>query len=72
MSEQSAYVSVGEAAAMLRVSDPVIARMLRDGTLVWEVNPMDHRGKIIRRADVLALVAKRPAKMPPKSGADAA
>jgi helix-turn-helix protein len=69
---ESVYVSVGEARQMLGVSDPVIARMLRDGTLAWEVNPMDHRGKIIKRADVLALVAKRPAKMPPRKEADAA
>jgi hypothetical protein len=66
------WVSVTEARLMLGVSEDKIARMLSAGELTWEVNPVDHRGKIIRRADVLALVAKRPAKMPPKSGVDAA
>jgi hypothetical protein len=69
---ESEWVSVAEAGQMLSVSQAKMGRLLRDGTLAWEVNPMDHRGKIIKRADVLALLAKRPAKMPPKSGADAA
>jgi hypothetical protein len=63
------YVSVEEARQMLGIAAPTMTRLLRDGVLAWEVNPVDRRGKIIKRTDVLALVAKRPAKMPPRQEA---
>jgi hypothetical protein len=66
------YVSAAEAAAMLGTTPQTLTRMLHDGTLAWEVNPLDKRGKIIKRSDVLKLAAKRPAKMPPRKEVDAA
>jgi hypothetical protein len=70
--QEPEYVSVAEAAALLETSTVTIARLLRDGILPWEPNLLDRRGKLIKRVDVLALVAKRPAKMPPRKGMDAA
>jgi hypothetical protein len=57
---ESLYVSVAEAREMLGVSEPRIAKMLKDGVLKWERNPVDQRGKIILRRDVEALAAKVP------------
>jgi hypothetical protein len=54
---ESEYISVAEAREMLGVSEPKMAKMLRDGMLKWERNPLDMRGKLIRRADVEALAA---------------
>jgi len=54
------YVSAAEAREMLGVSEPHMARLLKEGVLVWERNPIDRRGKIIKLADVEALVAKLP------------
>lgn len=62
------FVSVAEAREILGVSEPKMARMLADGTLKWEPNPVDRRGKIIRRRDVEMLTARMPARM----GKDAA
>lgn len=58
----SDYVSVAEARDMLGVSEPKIARMIKEGLLKADPNPVDKRGKIIRRADVEALAAKLPKK----------
>jgi hypothetical protein len=57
---ESKYVSVAEAREMLGVSEPRIAKMLKDGVLKWEKNPVDQRGKIILRADVEKLAEKVP------------
>lgn len=65
---KSEYVSVAEARDILGVSEPKMARMLADGVLKWEPNPVDRRGKIIRRRDVEMLAAKMPARV----GKDAA
>jgi len=56
------YVSVAEAREILGVSKPRMTEMLKDGTLPWEPNPVDRRGKILRRVDVLRLAAKLPKK----------
>jgi hypothetical protein len=58
----SEYITVAEARDLLGVSEPKIARMIRDGVLRTEPNPVDKRSKIIRRSDVLALAAKIPAR----------
>ena len=55
---QSEYISVAEARELLGVSKTRIAEMVRKGELVWEPNPVDRRGKLLRRADVEALAAK--------------
>ena len=59
---ESEYITVAEARDMLGVSDPKIARMMKDGVLHAEENPVDKRSKIIPRAEVVALVAKIPAR----------
>jgi hypothetical protein len=59
---ESEYVSVAEAQEMLGVSKTRMAEMLRNGELQWERNPVDRRGKIVRRADVEALARKAPKK----------
>jgi excisionase family DNA binding protein len=56
----AAYVTVRQAQALLGVSRDVIAKLLREGTLPWERNPLDTRSKLIKRSDVDALAAKRP------------
>jgi hypothetical protein len=55
---ESEYVSVAEAREILGVSKPRMAEILKKGLLAWEPNPVDERGKLIRRADVEALAAK--------------
>ena len=65
---ESEYITVAEARDILGVSDPKIARMIREGKLTAEENPVDKRSKIIRRAEVLALAAKIPPK-PTKNAA---
>lgn len=58
----SEYISAKEAQEMLGVSKPRMAEMLEKRELNWEPNPVDRRGKIIRRAEVEALAAKLPSK----------
>jgi hypothetical protein len=65
----SEWVNVAEAREMLGVSAPKIARMIADGVLRTEPNPVDRRGKIIRRAEVEALAAKLPDRTAKKEAA---
>lgn len=65
---ESEYITVAEARDMLGVSDPKIARMIKDGKLHAEENPADKRSKIIRRDEVMTLAAK----IPPKPAKNAA
>jgi len=58
----SEYISVAEARELLGVSEPKMARMIKDGVLRTEPNPVDKRSKIIRRSDVQVLAAKVPAR----------
>ncbi len=56
---------VSEAAELLGVSGKTMTRMLKDGELtVVGLDPVDHRAKLVRRADVEAILrqAARPAK----------
>lgn len=55
---ESTYISVAEAREILGISEPRIAVMLRDGILTWEPNPVDRRGKLLRRAEVEELALK--------------
>jgi DNA-binding MarR family transcriptional regulator len=55
---ESEYVSVAEAREILGVSKPRMAEILKKGLLAWEPNPVDERGKLIRRTDVEELAAK--------------
>lgn len=56
------YMTVAEAQEYLDVSKRAISRMIEEGLLPAEPNPFDKRSKLIPRAIVEALKAKRPAK----------
>lgn len=58
MSEESEFISVAEAREILGVSATRMAEMLREGELTAETNPLDRRGKLVKRADVEALARK--------------
>jgi hypothetical protein len=58
MSDESEYISVAEAREILGVSPTRMAEMLKRGELSSEPNPVDRRGKLIKRADVLVLARK--------------
>jgi excisionase family DNA binding protein len=66
-SEQPEFMRVSEAAALLGISNRTMTRMLTDGSLeVVGLDPMDHRAKLVRRADVEAILrlTARPQKSP--------
>ena len=52
------YISVAEARDLLGVSKTRIATMIARGELAWEHNPVDRRGKLVKRSDVEALAVK--------------
>jgi excisionase family DNA binding protein len=54
----SEYISVAEAREILGVSKTRIAEMVKRGELTSEPNPVDRRGKLLRRDEVEALAAK--------------
>jgi hypothetical protein len=55
------YISVAEARAILGVSKPKMADLLKEGKLLHaEPNPVDKRGKMLRLAEVEALAAMLP------------
>lgn len=58
VSEEFEYISVAEAREILNVSPTRIAEMLKNGELAAETNPLDRRGKLVKRADVEALARK--------------
>lgn len=60
--EEPEYLTVGEAQEMLGVTKRKIADLIERGLLPAELNPFDRRSKLVKRADVLALQAKMPAK----------
>ena len=58
MSGESEFISVAEAREILGVSATRMAEMLKKGELAAEQNPLDRRGKLVKRADVEALARK--------------
>ena len=52
----SEYMNVSQAAEVLGVSRRTIWRLIHSGTLPAIANPIDHRGKLIRRNAVEQLV----------------
>lgn len=58
MDDESEFISVADAREILGVSATRMAEMLRTGELVAEQNPLDRRGKLVKRADVEALARK--------------
>lgn len=64
-SEQPEMMRVTDAAELLGVSRKTMTRMLNDGELeIVGKDPVDHRAKLVRRADVEAILrqAARPAR----------
>ncbi len=63
MASDGEYISVAEARDILGISKPRMAEILKEGKLLHaEPNPLDRRGKILRRSEVEALAAKLPKK----------
>ena len=58
MGEETEYVTIAEARAILGVSKPRMAELLREGALIAEENPLDKRSKLVKRADVEALARR--------------
>ena len=56
------YMTVADARDLLGVSARKIAQMIAEGTLPTEPHPLDKRSKLVRRADVDALMVKLPKK----------
>jgi excisionase family DNA binding protein len=54
--QPSELLTLSEAARVLGVSRPKMTRMVSKGLLVTHNNPLDERTKLVRRADVLALL----------------
>lgn len=52
------YITVGEARARLGVSGPKMAQLIREGVLTTAGSPLDKRVKLVRVADVEALMAR--------------
>jgi predicted site-specific integrase-resolvase len=62
------FMRVSEAAELLGVSRKTITRMIADGELaIVGRDPVDHRAKLVRRADVEAIL--RQANRPPRKEA---
>lgn len=58
MLDESEFISVAEAREILGISPTRMADLLKQGTLNAEQNPLDRRGKLLKRADVEALAWK--------------
>jgi Helix-turn-helix domain len=52
------YMTAAEAADYLGVGNKKMARMLKEGTLPWQPDPLDERFKLVKRSDVEALAAR--------------
>jgi hypothetical protein len=53
-----ALMTAGEARELLSVGRQKMAQMLADGTLPYELDPLDKRIRLLKRADVEALAAR--------------
>ncbi len=58
MATDEQYMTVGEAREYLGVGNKKIAKMLKDGTLPSQPDPLDQRSKLVKRSDVEALKAR--------------
>jgi hypothetical protein len=66
MSQDDEYISVAQARKILGVSGPKMAQLLKSGQLASEPNPVDRRGKILKRSEVEVLAAKVPKRSQPE------
>lgn len=52
------WITLSEAAKLLRVSRPKMSRLVSSGTLETKEDPLDQRVRLVRRDDVLALIVR--------------
>jgi hypothetical protein len=61
MSEpEEVYLTTTEATKQLGISQYKMAKLLKEGTLIWYPDPLNQRTKLIKQADVERLLASRP------------
>jgi len=65
------YLSLHEAADLMRVSRFKLWRLVRDGKLAAHQSERDRREKLVRRADVEAIMRPRPLPIAPAKKAAA-
>jgi hypothetical protein len=52
------WITLSEAAHLLRVSRPKMSRLVSSGLIPTKDDPLDQRVKLVRRDDVLALIVR--------------
>jgi len=52
------YLTVAEAMEYLGIGNKKMAKLLKEGTLPWQADPLDGRSKLINRSDIDALMAR--------------
>jgi excisionase family DNA binding protein len=52
------YMTVAEAVEYLGIGNKKMAKLLKEGTLSWQPDPLDGRSKLVKRSDVDALMAR--------------
>ncbi len=60
MSDEREYVTLREAAARLRLSEPALRRRLDRGLIKTFTSPLDLRSRLIRAADLDAFLVPQP------------
>jgi excisionase family DNA binding protein len=51
-------MTIAEATQYLGISNKTMARLIREGALPWQHDPLDKRSKLVKRSDVEALKAR--------------
>jgi hypothetical protein len=59
MPRNSELITATEARKILGISANKMSALISSGTLPYEHDPLDHRVKLVRRADVKGLMRKR-------------
>jgi hypothetical protein len=52
------WITLSEAAHLLKVSRPKMSRLVSSGLIATKDDPLDQRVKLVRRDDVLALIVR--------------
>ena len=58
--DRDEYMTVTEARRLLRVSKGKMAKLIREGNLPNEDDPLDERVKLVKRSDAEALMKRNP------------
>ncbi len=56
-------MTVAEATHFLGIGNKKMAKLLKEGTLPWQPDPLDGRSKLVKRADVEQLAARSAKKL---------